>query len=418
VARAEFTEATKSVVAKRAGYQCSFPTCDRRTVGPGAAANEISSSGVTAHIYSASPGGPRGHGNLTEEELSQPENGIHLCANHAKLVDNNRGRRFSAETLLSYKALQEARVEREQQGLYAPIGWIHGMTIREGPVFANNQSMHFAKMNLIYGNNATGKTAIVEWLSGMFGGSLDRWRQPAWNLHVEVSYLNPEPNTLVFKMDDTGATRFQVNGTSAPFNPILVRVIHPREPQLGGVDDLQLMSAILDVPAGTTSALIDEIHSFAHSHVRNLRFIRSDERYPPEAGDERSYDELQRMVLVADVDGTVPGLIFRALSGREQERMIIEFSTAIARFSGRYAPTVLILDDLVNIIFEGWFDFYSHHFLDASNQFQTFLSLPATKLDLDAIRWHGWEVIRTNGSPPDVTVSQYPRSLGPPQTNT
>jgi len=82
-------------------------------------------------------------------------------------------------------------------------------------------------------------------------------------------------------MDNTGATRFRVNGATAPFNPILVRIIHPRDPHLRDADDLQRISAMLDVPPETASALIDEIHAFSHSHVRNLRFIRSAERYPP-----------------------------------------------------------------------------------------------------------------------------------------
>jgi hypothetical protein len=78
--------------------------------------NTVSGSGIAAHIYSAAPGGPRGQGGLTKGELEQPENCIWLCSDHAKLVDNNRGIAFPPETLLSYKALQEARMMREVKG--------------------------------------------------------------------------------------------------------------------------------------------------------------------------------------------------------------------------------------------------------------------------------------------------------------
>jgi hypothetical protein len=84
----------------------------------------------------------------------------------------------------------------------------------------------------------------------------------------------------------------------------------------------------------------------------------------------------------------------------------MEFATAAARVSGRYTPTVLILDGCPSIIFEGFFDFYSHHLLDPDNQFQTFMCIPSRNLDLDRVRWNGWEVIRTVGSFKDIVVNQ------------
>ena len=137
--RIEFSIATRKLVADRAGNQCSFPTCHRRTTGPGASENQVSGDGIAAHIFSASPRGPRGQGSLSREELEQPENCIWLCSTHAKLVDNNRGVTFPAETLHSYKALQEARVRREVQGLYSPIGWLHEVALLENPTFKTGQ---------------------------------------------------------------------------------------------------------------------------------------------------------------------------------------------------------------------------------------------------------------------------------------
>lgn len=63
------------------------------------------------------------------------------------------------------------------------------------------------------------------------------------------------------------------------------------------------------------------------------------------------------------------------------------------------------------VIFEGIFDFYSHHLLDPENQFQTIMCIPSRSLDLDALKWKGWEVIRTTGRPPSVSVSQELRIL-------
>ena len=61
MARVNFTTQTKRLVSERAGFQCSYLTCNRRTLGPGGS-DEVSNSGVAAHVYSASEGGPRGQG--------------------------------------------------------------------------------------------------------------------------------------------------------------------------------------------------------------------------------------------------------------------------------------------------------------------------------------------------------------------
>jgi hypothetical protein len=168
-----------------------------------------------------------------------------------------------------------------------------------------------------------------------------------------------------------------------------------------------MMSAILHTADATTLALADEINRFSHAHIHNVRFVKSRDRYPLEVDDERTAEELEEMILVADVEGTVAGLSFGALSGREQERVVIEFATAMARVSGRQAPTVLILDEVVGILFEGWFEYFSHHFLDPSNCFQTVLCLASLEgHTLDAIGRAGWKVIRTHSQPPSVTILQ------------
>jgi hypothetical protein len=79
-------------VAGRCAYRCSFPGCDKPTIGPGARSNQTALTGNAAHIFSASPGGapPRGQGNLTEEQLLSPENAIWMCSDHASYVDTNR----------------------------------------------------------------------------------------------------------------------------------------------------------------------------------------------------------------------------------------------------------------------------------------------------------------------------------------
>jgi hypothetical protein len=52
--REEFSDDTKRIIAQRAGYRCSFPNCDRVTIGPGKAFDDVILVGEAAHIYSAS----------------------------------------------------------------------------------------------------------------------------------------------------------------------------------------------------------------------------------------------------------------------------------------------------------------------------------------------------------------------------
>lgn len=399
VARVEFTPKTKRLLADRAGHQCSFPTCERRTTGPGPTAYTKSGSGTAAHIFSAAPGGPRGRGCLTDEEIRSPENGIWLCADHARLVDENAGSAYTPETLLSYKALQESRVTREVQGLYAPIGWIHSIRLLESPVFASGQDVTLSKRNLLIGANGAGKTALCEWIAGAFQSRfLDRWRtESSRPLRYVVSYLNPIPLRIEVSCTGADPPQFSVDGNTVPSPVVSLRVLFVRSPSLTrrpDGDDLDWIAESIGSQRDEILNLVNEIHGFPDARIRNLRF---------------EFHQ-GRATLVCDVDGTVPNLALVALSGRETERVFIEFATAAARASGKYCPTLLILDACPLILFKGIGDVYRPHLLDPGNHFQTIMSLPNPRLDLDSKGWNGWEVIRTSATPPEALLSQNLRS--------
>ncbi|MEZ2352123.1 hypothetical protein [Caballeronia sp. RCC_10] len=315
-----------------------------------------------------------------------------MCGVHAKAVDNNSGVAYSPETLLSYKALHEARVLLEHEGLYPPVGWLHELTILRGPLFTSPQTVQLAKLNLLYGPNETGKTALTEWIAGFFDRRiLKRWEE--WSdqpLEVRLSLLNPKLQTLQFICDSEG-TKYSIDQKSVAFVPIGFNLFRPSRPNFSIDDDLAMLSDALKLPEKTVRSLLSEVNSFAHAEVSNLRFE------PSEDGSN---------VLTCDLHGTHPGLALRSLSSREIERVIIELITAAARLSGKYCPTLLILDEVPSLIFEGFFEFYSRHFLDPSNQFQTVMCLPTRGLDLEAVVWNGWQVIRTEGKRPSVRISQ------------
>lgn len=391
-------------MAASAGHQCSFPSCNQRTVGPGPSTEYISNSGYAAHIYAASAGGPRGQGGLSSEELKAPGNGIWLCGRHAKLIDNNRGTTYSPEVLLSYKALHEARVLLEHEGLYPPIGWLHEFTVVQGPIFSGQQTFQLAKLNLIYGRNVTGKTALTEWITGFFDANqMERWT-PVWDtdLNVRMKVLNPKLQNLSMTVRDSKLS-YSIEGRTVPFIPIGFRIIKPSRLMQSGNDDLKMLASCIGVSELVMSGLLEEVNSFPHATVSNLRFEYAH-------GDDE--DTNKQRLLIADVQGTAPGLCLWSLSGRERERIVLELATAAARLSGRYCPTLLILDEAIFILFEGFFDFYSPHLLNPINQFQTLMCVPESKIDLDNVKWNGWQVIRLKGELPQVSISQDIRSNG------
>jgi hypothetical protein len=106
--RDEFTSATKSKLAKRAGFLCSNPHCRRPTVGAAQGLDGVHNIGVAAHITAASPGGPRYNASLIPEQRRDASNGIWLCRTHGDLVDGD-DKNFTVEMLLGWKRDAERR---------------------------------------------------------------------------------------------------------------------------------------------------------------------------------------------------------------------------------------------------------------------------------------------------------------------
>src|ERR1700719_4659941 len=103
----DFSALVKKALADRVDHLCSNPDCRALTSGPQDDPAKAVNLGVAAHITAASQGGPRYDPDLLPEERSSPSNGIWLCQNCAKLVDNDVVR-FSVGTLNKWKKEAEA----------------------------------------------------------------------------------------------------------------------------------------------------------------------------------------------------------------------------------------------------------------------------------------------------------------------
>lgn len=115
MARDEFSKQTLDSMAKRVGVRCSNPSCRKLTTGPRIESHLIVNIGVAAHITAASRGGPRFDVGMSPEQRQSPENGIWLCQNCAKLVDNDC-QRYTVGLLQTWKQRAEESAQAEVEG--------------------------------------------------------------------------------------------------------------------------------------------------------------------------------------------------------------------------------------------------------------------------------------------------------------
>lgn len=108
--RADFSSEAKSGLAARVGYLCSNPDCRAPTAGPQENPTKAVNIGVAAHIGGAAPGGPRYDPGISDDARCHPNNGIWLCQNCAKLIDNDVTR-FPVSLLQAWKVLAEQRAK-------------------------------------------------------------------------------------------------------------------------------------------------------------------------------------------------------------------------------------------------------------------------------------------------------------------
>ena len=332
--RIEFSRQVKQRVAERNGFRCSFPRCDRTTIGPAESAGDSVSTGVACHIYSAAEGGPRGQGNLDSGQLGDIENALWLCANHARIIDANRGTDYPPERLFSFKTAHESLVSFEQRGVAVGFGWVQSVTIEESPVFVRGSTLHLARTTVVVGDNASGKTALCEWLAGSGDISLlKRWSalsKRSERTQVRFDAVTPLPLTWTIRVFGESNIKFEMDGQAVPRLNLAHAFVYASERPRRK-------------PEETSSSYlarwlrIDPAH--IHNIVRSLAMRGGFCVHNPRFETREDHE-----ALLLDLDGTVPGLEFRYLSSSEQCRVVIEFSVEFARFEAERKPTMLLID--------------------------------------------------------------------------
>lgn len=91
-----------------AGNVCSYPGCQVHTHGAKADGIGSYTVGIACHIKAASPEGPRYDPSQTKDERRHINNGIWMCANHARMIDADDSP-YTVETLREWKRAAEER---------------------------------------------------------------------------------------------------------------------------------------------------------------------------------------------------------------------------------------------------------------------------------------------------------------------
>lgn len=168
--RIDFNRNVPMTLYQMAGGCCSVPRCKNPTMGPDIYSAGAVNMGVACHIFSAAKGGPRGQGDKDANFISSAENGIWCCAYHAALIDKNNGNDYSSGTLFSWKKLAEARTRKKMNDIPSPLGWIERISIDKFPLPRISPEITLSRWTLLYGNNCTGKTALLEFAASISNG--------------------------------------------------------------------------------------------------------------------------------------------------------------------------------------------------------------------------------------------------------
>lgn len=104
--RDNFPQKTKELLAKRAGFRCSNPTCRHITIGANSNPQKSTNIGVASHISAAAQGGPRYNPKLNSYERESIENALWLCQTCSVLIDKDPDK-YTVETLKEWKKVAE-----------------------------------------------------------------------------------------------------------------------------------------------------------------------------------------------------------------------------------------------------------------------------------------------------------------------
>jgi hypothetical protein len=174
--RDDFSPSTKELIAKRSGYICAYPGCQRMTIaGSNDRSSGITNTGIAAHITAASLLGPRYDSSMSADERKSERNGIWTCQIHGKFIDDNPSQ-CSIKELKRWKKQHEEWVfNRVESGLEQYNHGITQLCFNKIGIFSEEYSVSLGRHNILFGGNDSGKTTLCELVSAFSGA--EHWKR-------------------------------------------------------------------------------------------------------------------------------------------------------------------------------------------------------------------------------------------------
>lgn len=344
---------------------------------------DVENTGKAAHIFSAVPNGPRGQGNLGPEDLRHASNGIWLCSDHADLIDKKSGQRYPATIVKSWKALHEFRIAYEHSGRSSAFGFVRELKIHQSPIFEHGTTVELGKTTFLIGPNSSGKTALCQWFSAVDNQRhLPRWLEPH-TLNYTLLFETMAEHRLSIEMGNNATlTKLDEIEVVANHNRIAVVFIENKG-EKKYFDDLEHFCDLLKLDPVSTRSLARFVCGI--SLVEKAEFVQ-------EKNDDGDVEEILYCELTDK-----RRLSFRALSGGEKGRVLLEFAISQARSVSKFAPALLIVEwEELNIDVVG-FEFYTAFLAGSENRFQSIITRHETTELIEGLGWQTYHLDRSSG---------------------
>ena len=342
--RDDFPKNVRDDLAKRVRYQCSNPGCKIQTIGPKEGPEGSASFGVAAHITAAAPGGPRYDAELTTEQRKNQENGIHLCANCARHIDEDP-RAFPTTLLKEWKRsaeeessrnLRNQRV-RDRKNAYTPSAQpaqVESVTIQGIGKFIRKTTASLGHSNIIYGSTASGKSLLCKILTNR-----TRFEQGEDESHLSVpngSYTTicwSDSKPMEYKVeiyDDTPRTYINNAEVLAITLPYKIVELTRRLPRfVEESKELEVFAEYFGISSYEMTNVfrwLMETPQITHFEY-SLKLLRKTQQ------------------ILVRTDPTRPRTIsISGLSSSEQARVLLDVAMALSQTNSTQSPTLLLID--------------------------------------------------------------------------